>query len=400
MFRTRAVALASLAFVLAACGGTAGPSTPAANRVTVLVDAKQPSGQPLNLFATAYFPDQLSAHPGDTVDFKVQYTGEPHTVTLGKLVDADLAATAKLGPAGPPPGSPPLPEQQKLPLLVGQPKGGPPPISQSAGQPCFLATGEPAAIDACSKDQQKQTDFDGTQTFYNSGFLGQDAVFTMKLADGIKPGTYGFFCLLHREAMQGKVTVVDKGQSVPSADDVKKSGDEQQKKLVQAFQAPNDATAQATPDKAVAGILDSTGKIQNAGVSVFGPKEASIPVGGSVKWLIQGAHTISFGATAADSGTLLAKGSDGTIAFTPKGVAPAGGPPAPQAPAPSGPPSGPPAIIPYNGGAFNGQGFHSTGLVLSFPPAFYLYSLKFTAAGTYKYRCLVHPDMEGTVKVG
>ena len=28
------------------------------------------------------------------------------------------------------------------------------------------------------------------------------------------------------------------------------------------------------------------------------------------------------------------------------------------------------------------------------------YKLTFTQAGTYPFRCVIHPDMEGTVKVG
>ncbi len=72
---------------------------------------------------------------------------------------------------------------------------------------------------------------------------------------------------------------------------------------------------------------------------------------------------------------------------------PAGG----NGPPPSGPPP-PPAIA--DAGTWDGTGFHSSGLVLSFPPALSGYKLTFTKAGTYSYRCLIHDNMEGTVKVG
>jgi hypothetical protein len=55
-----------------------------------------------------------------------------------------------------------------------------------------------------------------------------------------------------------------------------------------------------------------------------------------------------------------------------------------------------------DGGSWNGSGFYNTGLYLSFPAPdqFFSYKLKFTKAGTYSYACLIHPGMEGTVKVG
>src|SRR5207302_6402951 len=36
----------------------------------------------------AYFPKQVMVHPGDTVDFHENWKGEPHTVTMGTLVEA------------------------------------------------------------------------------------------------------------------------------------------------------------------------------------------------------------------------------------------------------------------------------------------------------------------------
>src|SRR5689334_17760217 len=63
--------------------GCSGSSATGATR-TVLADYN------LDEFATGYqafFPRFISAHPGDTVEFKQSWTGDPHTVTLGKVID-------------------------------------------------------------------------------------------------------------------------------------------------------------------------------------------------------------------------------------------------------------------------------------------------------------------------
>ena len=52
-------------------------------------------------------------------------------------------------------------------------------------------------------------------------------------------------------------------------------------------------------------------------------------------------------------------------------------------------------------GTWDGTGFLSSGIIVSFPPApLYQYKVTFSKAGTYKYVCLIHTDMQGTVKVG
>src|SRR5690242_19229601 len=121
--------LALFGLIVSACGpiGSAGTATATYD---VNVDAKSPA---FNLQVTAYFPNDIKVHPGDTVRFTDVDRGEPHTVTFGTLVDAALAKI--------PPG-PPVPtlEPYGLPDLIG---GAPPQlvVSQAAAQPCFVATG-------------------------------------------------------------------------------------------------------------------------------------------------------------------------------------------------------------------------------------------------------------------
>jgi len=394
--------LALIALVVGACGpggtGGAGGSAAAAS-YDVQVDNKSTA---FNFEATAYFPDALTVHPGDTVRFKAIDRGEPHTVTFGTLVDAAVASLTKRpapAPNAPPP--PPTAELAKLPVLIGDPPALP--VAQAAAQPCFLATGAPPADvkAACTKDQQSQKDFDGTQTFFNSGWLAPDQTFGLKLSDSIKPGTYSFICLLHLDAMTGQLKVVSKDQPADTADALKSKSDKQLTDLVAKLKGAVDASSKATADRAQAGVL--TPDAQNVQAPLFAPKEISIPVGGSVTWTILGPHTITFN-TPQDAVGTLSKASDGTVSLNMKALGPTGGPgqpPPPPAPAPgAAPPPPPPGPIVIDAGKWDGKGFHNSGIFVSFPPVLFAYKLTFTAAGTYPFRCVIHPDMEGTVKVG
>lgn len=384
MTRRLALIAGLLSIIASACGTAAPTSGPATYDVTV--DASSPA---FNLQVTAYFPNELKAHPGDTLKFTAIDRGEPHTVTFGTLVDA---AVAKI-----PPG-PPVPslEPYGLPDLIGAPPQLP--VSQAAAQPCFLASGAPPK-DACSKDQQKVIEFNGTQAFSNSGWLQPKQEYSLKLADTIKPGVYSFICLLHANAMLGKITVVDKGQATQSAGDLKDAAAAQVKARVDALQPAVDAANKATADSAFAGVISE--KVPDAQAPIFAPKQLTIPVGGSVTWKVFGPHMIAFNASA-DLVGALAKAPEGTVAVNGKAFAPAGGPGAPPPPAGAAPPppNAPPQTIPVVAPGWDGKGLHNSGFFLSFPPTFFSYKLTFTTAGTYPYKCLIHPDMEGTVKVG
>jgi plastocyanin len=356
----------------------------------------------------AYFPNDVQAHPGDTVQFTSVFSGEPHTVTLGKDVDDIFALFAKACPNGGvhDPNCQNGPPAQyadqanaanaKLPQLL---PNGPGDAVQAAAQPCFLATGDaPSDGKACTAAQmQPQPAFDGTQTYYNSGYLPDQAVFSVKLAANIAPGTYNYYCLLHREGMAGTITVVAKSTKVPTPAEATKKGTDELAALAAKLKPAFDKLASLTPDTALAGT--GAEGLFEAAVNEFGPKEIDIPVGGSATWTIVGIHSISFNAPA-DAEPLLVKSADGSYHVNQKGPAPAGGPgqpqPDPNAPPPD--PNAPPTLI--DAGSWDGQGFHSSGFIQAFGPPAVQYKLTFTKAGTYKYDCLIHPNMEGTVKVG
>lgn len=420
--RRLAAMVAVVALFGAACGkdkttSTATTTTTAAaatsGAVTVQVDGKPAD---LSMSALAYFPQAVTVHAGDKVTFHSNDTGEPHTVTLGTIIDTSLKAFNALPDAIKNADAPPdaaaiakLPADQqqavkdamsvddKLPALLPD---GPGDANQIAANPCFLATGDPVKDTACAK-VAPQPAFDGKQSVYSSGYLSADATFDVTLASDIAPGTYNYMCLLHRQGMTGTITVVAKDQTVPTADEVQKAGaKELEDKFASKLRAQATQLATAPADKAVAGAPPLPGQEQlEASLNVFGPTELAAKVGTPVVWTVAGPHTISINAPE-DTKGVMTKAPDGSWHANAKTFAPAGGAGAP--PPPSGPPAAPdpnakPVVV--DGGTFDGTSFHSSGALLSFGSPTYQYKLTFAKAGSYTVQCQIHPDMKGTVKV-
>lgn len=401
--RKLVVLTAALIVVVAACSDSKSSTTSSGNTssggtYTVQLD---PKTNAFNGEFGAFLPDALSAHPGDTVKFDLtHFSGVPHTVTFGTLVNQAVTKLDQLGPQAIPEQQENTPEMLNLPDVFPHksPTSGPPDANQSAGQACFLANGVPplsltGSAPACPK--VAQPDFDGTQSFYNSGLLMKDgASFTMKLANSIKPGTYSFICLVHRGEMTAKLTVAAPGASIPSPSDVNAAGTKQFNDLVAAATPAAQASQGASADKAELGTGDP--QHPNVVVAQFGPKTVSIPVGGSVTWNEFAFHTLAIGATDADVG-ILSTAADGSVHLA-KGGAPVGFPiPADLGDFP--PPTGSgPTVVDL--GTYDGTGYKNTGASGSVPPRFLSFKLTFSKAGTYEVRCLLHLDMKGEVKVG
>ena len=402
MSRRLAAALSVVVLVAAGCGGgddgdtaatTAGEQEAGEGAITipVAVDAL-PEDFSASFFA--YFPQAVTARPGDTVKFTSRFTGEPHTVAFGTLIDEALTAAAAV-PAG-----------TKLPpdvlaLLSKPPLFYPPGATNvdvdpqpSAAQPCFLASGDPPAQSACLDQPEEQPAFDGTQSLHSSGFLPDEATFEVELADDIAPGTYQFMCLVDRTQMTGSVTVVGAGEAVPSPADVRKQAEQEIETAIEAVRARAEQVKAITaPESAVAGAPDVAATAPAPGartvdstVNVF-PEEVTVPAGGTVSWAIHGAHMIAFNAPE-DARPLYAPDAEGVVRANKKGALPANSPPRPRGVAP-------PVVM--DAGAFDGTGFRNSGLVVA--DGELTYRLTFTKPGTYEYRCLFHTDMEGSVKV-
>ena len=395
------VMVAALVVVTAACSSsnnkastTTTTASGAIRNISVQLDGKAAD---YNGVFTAFFPDDVSAHPGDTVKFEVPRVNEPHTVAFGTLVDKAVAKVEQLGPTASVQEQEATPELQNVPdVFPHVPGHGRPDANQSAAQPCFLASGVPplsqtGGAPACPK--VAQPDFDGTQSFYNSGALINDGEsFSMKLSPSIKPGTYSFMCAIHRGAMTAKLTVAPPTQSIPSAAEQTAKGKVQFNQLEAKLKPVANGAEKANGTSVNVGLGDPS--VFNALIAQFGPKDLSVPVGGSVTWNMFLFHSISFGYTAADVGALT-KAADGSVHLT-------------AALAPAGVSTPPTALdltrttpLSIDAGSYDGTGKKSTGIMGSLPPnALIATKMTFTKAGTYTYQCLFHRDMQGTIKVG
>jgi plastocyanin len=120
----------------------------------------------------------------------------------------------------------------------------------------------------------------------------------------------------------------------------------------------------AVPNVVIGGVRGEQGSM----ATVFRPNAVTIPVGGTVTWNLW-ESIVSFDAPESLWLTQWSRRPDGTVVRDDRVTAPNGG------------------------GPWDGAGFRSSGL-MSGP-----YTLTFTKAGTFPYRCLVHPDMEGIVSV-
>lgn len=368
--------------------------------VTVQVDNRS---KDINFEATEYFPKAATVAPGTELKFHSNFLGEPHTVTFGSSIDKLMTIYNSLSDEEKNSDAPPPQEVQDLKVPFVFPDDADfsdlsaVKLNQSATQPCFLAAGQFApGADPCPKATAPQ--FDGTQPFYNSGILKDDEVFDVQLADGLPPGVYQYICLFHGPEMGGQITVA--GTGAQSAADVQAAGDKQLADEV-AIIKPEVTKAQAatTPGEVKAGV--GSEQVQSAIANLFAPKEISVPVGGSVTWNLS-FHTVSFNAPE-DARPAFVQGSDGSWKFNAKALTPVGyTPPAPpdDSSGGGGPPSSdePPPPVNVDGGTWDGTGFFSSGSIDS--PGDVFFKLTFSKAGTYKYLCLIHTDMEGTVKVG
>jgi plastocyanin len=275
-------------------------------------------------------------------------------------------------------------------------------LAQNVAQPCFLAKGLPPkqASRACSPSQQKQPDFDGTQSFYNSGILKYEGsrgnTFRLPIADDAKPGTYFFYCAVHGPGQMSEVRVQKPGTRVASASAVRHEALEQARAkalpLEETYRKAVSTGKATVNGEEVSGPFAGLPTSVHGSINEFVPKEIRAKAGEPITWKMIGAsHTISF-----DVPPYLPIIEFGKTRFrmNPKIEHSAGGAPAPPEENGDGEP---PTKI--DGGSYSGSGFWSTGLVGGGDQSVLEYTLRITKPGTYPYACLIHPRMIGKVIV-
>lgn len=289
-----------------------------------------------NLQYSTFFPSTIKASPGDSIVFRNRSSQAPHTITFG--VEQDRS------------NQPPvvLPNGTESPVVT---------------EPCFAEGGATAKLTSCPSKTLPAYEGDG---YWNSGFLVPAVApegpkeTTLELADSIEPGQYRYLCVLHGP-MVGVLEVVEEGDREPT-DAVTETADEQ---LVE-VRADADEIRDPEVDANTVAAGWSGGV---TAVNRFLPETIEVKSGSTVTWDAFSdyePHTVSFGPN-----------------FK-AGV-----------PGPGQVPSGPKSGEAYTGGEASSGMFGKAGG--PFPPG--PYKLSFPRAGEYTYVCVLHPGMQGTVKV-
>ena len=414
------VVIGALALVAAACGGDGnGEAAGGGAERTVLVDHRHDE------FASAflrYYPEQVKVRPGDTVRFKQAWTGEPHSVTMGKVVD-DLFANMSIIEKYDSPEealADGVTEEKIREILASFGKvpgmtGDGYEVYQPGAQPCyvedledvpFFTDPETEEIDEsaeCPTDGEPQPAFTGRQGLYNSGFIppdGEDAnTFVLPVAKDAEPGTYWYYCNYHWTHMSGTVEVVEPGTPIPSQDEVNRQARKEIEEDAQIALAKLEEAEGAEEVESSAGKLELPLAGREADeeyaviINEFLPTKIEAKVNQPVTWTFDGIdHTVSFNVP--KYFPVFTVDDDGTVEWNPKSYEPVGWD-VPRRPEDTGGEEDPePRKVDV--GKWDGKGgFRSSG-ALSPGESF---TLTFTRTGTYAYACVLHPQMVGTVTV-
>jgi plastocyanin len=355
----------------------------------------------------AYYPREVTVTPGMTLKFHQTWTGEPHSVTFGTLVDENAAKHRQLLrdiAAGKQNDGPPEDYDfefwdEKMPTLFSDSDD----LGQDAAFPCYLEDEEDLKGDnkACTKAQQEQPEFTGRHAYYSSGFIPFEGElaneFEMKIAEDAKEGTYLYYCNVHGLPMSGEVTV-KKDADVESQASMNRRGREESKIIGDPMLRvlKEERAGDSEHPLPLAGSGDDTTANIFGLANEFTPRTIDAEIGGKVTWTLINDHTISFNVPPY---TPLFKFEKNKLVFGEALNKPRGGWPGP----PdrnfdfSDPNAAPPPPASLDAGEFDGSG----GLKSSGTGFFTgdKYSVTFTKAGTYPYACLIHPGMIGKVVV-
>ena len=467
--RRISVMLVALALVSSSCDGLPFGGGGGDER-TILVDYSHDEFASFYLFN---FPKEVSVTPGMKLVFRQTWTGEPHTVTGGTVVDESLGspllkfvtafeALAGQGvelpnPDGPPTGAtvgdaieavedadenefrtdfldayeelvdagdaPDREEAEEVPFgdfveeidpkveeaftsvpFAFQEEEGPPSLAQNVSQPCYLDSGTPPEDPGTPCRDRDKPEFDGTQTFYNSGIIPYEGAngntFEVPLSDDIAPGNYTFYCAVHGPGQATKVKVLQEGADVPSQEDVNRAAREE----IDEISGPLEEIYQRAVDEGELEVAGEDGEPttvegpfagvfspeqDHASINEFVPKNLTVDRNEPISWKFFGAeHTVSFGVPRYFP--IVQFLEDGEVRLNPQLAGAAGG--AKEAPEQEGR-----GVFEVDGGTYDGTGFWSSGLIGAEP---YLeYTMRISRPGTYDFACLIHPPMVGQIEV-
>src|SRR5215207_728397 len=309
--------------------------------------------------ANEYFRRVITIHKGDKVRWKINGF---HSVTFAP-------------PGGPAPS-----------LIVPDPSTPVAGVNDAGGNP-FWFNGQPTL-----RPNPTALGKQGGRTFDPGALMNSG----LPLGEGPPPpyvlrfkrtGTFRYLCVVH-PGMKGKVRVVGRGHSVPSAAKDRQEAKRQQKVTLERVQRLTTGLGTEDLDKTI-----QAGNDRRSGATVFKffPNAPSYKVGETVTLQMSPgsseAHTFTFGPT---NGRDLYNDQLATVllgeVFDPRGGYPSDPPPA-----------GVPTLTP----ASHGNGFYNSGVLDQDPASPQPASTKviFGAPGPYSLICLIHPFMTGTVTV-
>jgi plastocyanin len=422
-------------------GGCEAERAPVA---TVMVDYEH------DAFATQFIlfvPDEVQAHPGDTIRFEQAWTGEPHTVTFGGKVEAVLEVTRPLIAEW---GDTPYEEipqevletyfaaESQLPMfwpppedVTGEGEGpegeaggdaadgeadeGAPTdddvdsvttiaeleIPQALAQPCLLQDGELPSEPSEPCEERDLPPFDGTPAYYNSGIIPYEGpggnVFEFTLDEDIEPGSYAFYCAVHGSFQSGVVEVVPEDEPLPGPRAVAARTREQVNELLDPYE---NVFAQAGRQEYrfrgeqhtwnYAGLLPDVTEPDGI-INEFVPADITTTVDEPVTWRMFGPHSVSF--EVPEYFPIVEFRDDGQVAMNEAVYDAAGGAP----PVPEEGEFDPTEPLVVDAGTYDGDGFWSSGVLWS--EKYVEFTMRFSEPGSYPYACLIHPPMVGTVTV-
>ena len=360
-----------------------------------------------------FFPRRLRVHPGAVVKFEQQWTGEPHTVTFSREFNSELGRLMQLADSeNPPPvGAEPaeLAEFDALPAMLGDGANAFS-VHQNGAQPCFLDEGEPPPEADRPCPRRRQPRFTGRQSYYSSGFIRYEGAkgntFEVPLASDIEPGTYNFYCNLHGVGQATSVVVVPNTTEIPSQREVERTGKRERDEryaqpLLDAFSRASEGELEIAGRRfapPLAGVAAERVRAWEGGahrrhlahrhgaVNEFVPRTLRAGRGERVTWTLIGRHTISFNVPRYVP--IFSVSAGGAVRLNDDVHRPIGWPGRPS--------DAPAGTADVDAGAWNGEGFRSSGLAWTTGDRF---SVTVTEPGTYTMACLVHPTMVGKLVI-